>query len=230
LIHFHTNFKLQKGNLQQFQNRPNVLYRFKFISLISPYLLTDLRLLTVTSTPSTYKKAVILMKQSYLLFTWFYYMKESNVNKDIKKVKQIKFSCLPVKRSMYTLTKAPMAHKTNSKEQFVFRFFKFSISMKTYYNLSNNPSSVNNGLISLLLIRKAFPVFETNILLLKNYSIYVRVSDANFFSFFLISNNYGKFFFAFQLLSYSTLFLKFNFFLYTILRNLYFHHYTLFNC
>lgn len=47
------------------------------------------------------------------------------------KNKSIKFSFLPIKRKSYTLTKAPMAHKTNSKEQFVFKFYKFKASIKT---------------------------------------------------------------------------------------------------
>jgi hypothetical protein len=83
---------------------------------------------------------------------------------------------------MYTLTKAPMAHKTNSKEQFVFRFFKFSTSIKTVFTASRNPQTLNTGLLAVLIARKSFPIFETNVLLLKRYSIILSICDSNFFS------------------------------------------------
>ena len=107
---------------------PSITYRFSFTSLISPYLVTDLRIHSITSSPSTPKKSTILLKQSYLLFTWFYYLKEAKTGSSSTKA-FIRFAFLPTRRTMYTLTKAPMAHKTNSKEQFVFRVFKFKISI-----------------------------------------------------------------------------------------------------
>ena len=151
---FHTNFLFNKDKSNSRNEvKPNIVYRFTFISLISPFLLKDLRLLTVTSSPSTLKKSTALMKQSYLLFTWFHYLKEAKVHNGMKSSSVIKFAFLPVRRTMYTLTKAPMAHKTNSKEQFVFRFFKFSTSIKTVFSLSKNPQTLNNGLLAILLAR-----------------------------------------------------------------------------
>jgi ribosomal protein S10 len=55
----------------------------------------------------------------------------------------IKFAFLPIKRKSYTLTKAPMAHKTNSKEQFVFKFFKFKACIQTRFTIDGSLSSVN---------------------------------------------------------------------------------------
>ena len=171
LSKFHTDFIFYRNQLTESNElKPSVTYRFTFVSLISPFLLKDLRLLTVTSSPTTFKKSTALMKQSYLLFTWFYYLKESKVQNGLKTSASIKFAFLPVRRTMYTLTKAPMAHKTNSKEQFVFRFFKFSTSIKTRYTYMNNPKTLNNGLLALLLAQRSFPIFETNVLLIKRYS------------------------------------------------------------
>ena len=163
---------------------PSIKYKFNFISLISPFLLKDLRLLTISSSPTTLNKSTALMKQSYLLFTWFYYLKKSKTTDGLKTDNKIKFSFLPVKRTLYTLIKAPMAHKTNSKEQLVFRFFRFTCSIKTYFIFDKIPQTINNGLLTLFLIKKTFPIFETNLLLLKSYIIKLTLLDKNYFNLF----------------------------------------------
>lgn len=99
------------------------------------------------------------------------------------KNKSIKFSFLPIKRKSYTLTKAPMAHKTNSKEQFVFKFYKFKASIKTWFVSDYKLSSLNGSLLALLLTKSIFPIFETNLLLLKHYTIYLTFSDSTYFNY-----------------------------------------------
>ena len=170
-------------------SKADIVYRFKFTSLIAPYLLTDLRLSHITSTPSTPKKSTILLKQSYLLFTWFYYLKESKVGSPGSSKNLIKFSFLPTRRSVYTLTKAPMAHKTNSKEQFVFRVFKFTTSIKTNFRLGKGSSSIDQTLIALFLTKSMFPIFETNLLLLKNYTFILKMKDSSYFNYFKFVSN-----------------------------------------
>ena len=166
-----------------------IIYRFTFISLIAPYLLSDLRISNITYSPSTPKKSTALLKQSYLLFTWFFYLKESKVQGGGLANNVIKFAFLPVRRTMYTLTKAPMAHKTNSKEQFVFRFFKFKTSIKSFFTQSKSAASVDQSLLALFLIKSSFPVFETNLLLLKHYTIIIQLSDTKFFSYYTFIKN-----------------------------------------
>lgn len=57
-------------NEKNFKSRVTFLtYEFRFISLISPFLLNNLRIHDVTSSPTTAKKPTVLLKQSYLLFT-----------------------------------------------------------------------------------------------------------------------------------------------------------------
>ncbi len=101
----------------------------------------------------------------------------------------IKFSFLPIKRKSYTLTKAPMAHKTNSKEQFVFKFYKFKACIKTKFTIDGTLGSVDISLLALLKTKSIFPVFETNLLLLKHYKIFLLMNDTNFFSYFKFINN-----------------------------------------
>lgn len=182
LKELHKNYTFIQSYNKVFPEKPGIFYRFRFISLISPYLLSDLRLLNITSSPSTFKKSTILMKQSYLLFTWFFYLKESSVKTSKTRPKNICFAFLPVRRKVYTLIKAPMAHKTNSKEQIQFRFFKFSVSIKSYFNWLKNPNTVSSGLYLHLLTKKHFPIFETNLLLLKSYEVLLTISDKTFFS------------------------------------------------
>ena len=96
----------------------------------------------------------------------------------------IKFSFLPTRRTMYTLTKAPMAHKTNSKEQFVFRVFNFTTSIKTNFRVGRAPAAVDHALVILFLTKSMFPIFETNLLLLKTYTFVLKMSDPNYFNYY----------------------------------------------
>lgn len=184
---FHTNLNLITSKVTNFTQKPfskippyDVIYNFTFVSLIAPYLLNNLRLSTITSSASKPLKSTILLKQSYLIFTWFYYLSTSSMK---TKNKSILFSFLPIKRKSYTLTKAPMAHKTNSKEQFVFKFYKFKACIKTWFTNDAKLSSVDGSLLALLLTKSIFPVFETNLLLLKHYTIYLTFYDKNYFNY-----------------------------------------------
>jgi hypothetical protein len=83
-----------------------------------------------------------------------------------------------------------MAHKTNSKEQFVFKFYKFKASIKTWFTHEHRLSSVDGSLLALLLTKSIFPVFETNLLLLKHYTIYLTFHDIKYFNYAsFIKNN-----------------------------------------
>lgn len=85
---------------------------------------------------------------------------------------------------MYTLTKAPMAHKTNSKEQIVFKFYKFKVSIKSNFLTEYSLKSIDQGLLSLLNAKYLFPVFDTNLLFLKNYNIQTLLTDKTFFNYY----------------------------------------------
>lgn len=189
---FHQDFILDCQNSRQLVNtRPSIRYKFHFISLIAPFLLKDLRLITISSDPSTPKKARALVKQSYLLFTWFFYLKEAKTSLTPKSTNIIRFAFLPVKRTVYTFTKAPMAHKTNSKEQMVFRFYRFTCSIKTFFRHNKGPLSIEQGLFLTLLSKNTFPVFETNLLLLKSYTLSIQAFDKKYFNLSLFLKKYS---------------------------------------
>ena len=128
------------------------------------------------------KKSTILVKQSYLIMTWLYYLTFTIKQKEEDRI--IEFAFLPIRRKMYTLTKAPMAHKTNSKEQIVFKFYKFKVSIKSNFLTEYSLKSIDQGLLSLLNAKYLFPVFDTNLLFLKNYNIQTLLTDKTFFNYY----------------------------------------------
>lgn len=94
---------------------------------------------------------------------------------------------MPKRRSTVTYSRAPMANKDNSKEQFVFKYYRFSFSYNLILDQSfeqlNFFDTSNLILYFLLFFKKTFPIFETNFLLLKSYRILLNYSDRNFYNF-----------------------------------------------
>ena len=107
-----------------------------------------------------------------------YYLKSST---RLKTSKPVSFVTLPVKRKQYTLQKAPMAHKTNSKEHYKFKFFFYKIIFHTTIKSKIQPSSLNAGLFFILLIKPFFPFFGTNQLLLASYKLQFFTKPGNTF-------------------------------------------------
>jgi hypothetical protein len=167
--------------IQKFQNKKrfsyNYSYELYFASLISPDFQSDSRLTICNSNNALPRK--IHLKKSYLALSWFKYL-----TKEIDSpTKKLSFSILPASRSLFTFQKAPMAHKTNSKEQFMFKFyfFKFCTALTTPHKCI--PQSTNEALLVFYLTKKSFPFFETNLLFLKYYQISSMYTDSQFFSF-----------------------------------------------
>lgn len=88
---------------------------------------------------------------------------------------------LPSKQRVYTLQKAPMAHKTNSKEQFLFKTYNFSFSFKAPASKLRTFTTHRACAHGLMLTKRLFPVFETNLLFLKYYCVSYPVVDQGFF-------------------------------------------------
>ena len=82
-----------------------------------------------------------------------------------------KINILPSKYKLYTLQKAPMAHKTNSKEHYKFKFFYFNLVFKTILSSECYLHNINIATLFFFLSKPLFPVFETNLLFLKSYQI-----------------------------------------------------------
>ena len=75
-----------------------------------------------------------------------------------------------------------MAHKTNSKEQFLFKFYNFKFSINVDVGALDFTSTVQGGAHSLNLSYAFFPHFETNLLFLKYYKLRYPLRINNFFN------------------------------------------------
>jgi len=153
-------------------------YSFTFVSTIAPQLLTDFRDKRVFKSRSS----KILVKKSYLILTWLYYL-TFTVRKKHKE-RTIRFAFLPSTRKTYTLTKAPMAHKTFSKEQFAFKYYKFKVSIRASFEEHFSITSVEHAATSLSISKNFFPVFETNMMFLKFYRIQMLSTAPQFYSYY----------------------------------------------
>jgi len=109
-----------------------------------------------------------------------YYLKTSS---NLKKKKAVSFITLPVKRKQYTLQRAPMAHKTNSKEHYKFKFFFYKIKFVAAIKNTVQPLSPDSGLFFALLIKPFFPVFGTNLLLLSSYRLLFSCKTGHFLTY-----------------------------------------------
>ena len=159
-----------------------VRYEFRFCSLIAPSSLS-VSPITNSSNYKVGRARRVLFKKSFLVSSWIYYLarKDHYQSISIDKVSSIKLAILPARQQMYTLTKAPMAHKTNSKEQFLFKYynFKFSANLKIEDYLAS--SSLKQGALVGKRVAEEFPSFSTNILFIKYARIYYPVRDNLFF-------------------------------------------------
>lgn len=164
------NYAILKKNKKINQN---FFFDFFFVSLFAPNFLKNF---TSFSKPSLVKKKIYL-KQSYVLLTWFYYLTMINKNK-----KEMGFFVLPKKKYIGTHLKAPIAHKTWSKEQYMFQFYLIKISFKTETFLSI-PNSVNAGFLAIFFSSTNFPIFETNLLFLKYFKFMLILQDKKYFSY-----------------------------------------------
>ena len=151
--------------------------------MISPFIVNNLRF----NFNSLIKEKKVMLKQSYIILTWFYYISFINQKKNNKN--KIKFFILPVQNEKFTLTKAPMAHKNWSKEQYKFNFYKFVVSFKCKLKEDNNISSLNESILFILLTKKNFPFFETNIFFLKNINFLFKFKDRSYFNYYNFLNN-----------------------------------------
>lgn len=153
---------------------PNFHYEFYFASVITPFIKAHKDPYFFKTEKFLTKK--LLLKKSYLMLLWLHHL-TCIKNKTIS----VKVSLLPSRTHMETLVKAPMAHKTNSKEQILHKthFFKVSFCIKKASRL--RPSLLQAGRSLSLLSTQLFPVFETNLLFLRSYTFTAPFYIENFF-------------------------------------------------
>ena len=175
----------QWENLKRIKNTQSdlVVYELMFAALIPPFGQPNMKI-NLSKHQET-KARKVLIKKSYLMLTWFYYMQVTQAKKPTNSTQfKVSIAILPSKRKLYTLTKAPMAHKTNSKEQFQFKFYFYKISVKTYFSERNSTllSDRHSNALFGVRVKRSFPFFETNVMFLKYAKVRFPASDLTFFN------------------------------------------------
>ena len=166
-----------------------------FVSAIPPHNSSSLNLFAANCWNNNAKlPEKYFIKNSYLILAWFYYLKLVTYNKSgggkSDKTKQfVRFAILPTKRTHYTLTKAPMAHKTNSKEQFEFKFYFMLATFKGFTEDLFEVGSCDAAALLILITSKFFPVFSTNTLFLKSSRVFFTYHDCDFYSYYRFISN-----------------------------------------
>lgn len=162
----------------------DIRYYFLFVSWVAPHIFFNYSRFFFQTNKSRIR---IGIKKSYTILTWLYYL-TFTLGRQTKN-KSVTFSFLPKRRKMYTLTKAPMAHKTFSKEQFKFQLYTCKVSVSSFFAKENTLLSLEQLKTALLITKNTFPILETNLLFLKTCQILIRGSAVNFYSYSLFSSN-----------------------------------------
>jgi hypothetical protein len=102
----------------------------------------------------------IYLKKSYLIFLWLNYLASYQNDTYLVRVTKIRS-----KTKLYTVVKAPMAHKTNSKEQFISKHYHFKVQFAVRRSAIRYSPHRTVGVTNLNFL-KTFPIFETNLLFL----------------------------------------------------------------
>lgn len=156
-------------------------YNLRFASIISPGSITNLRLMQLGSkAPQTHHNKLIV-KQSYLLLTWLVYIQNQNSSKNSSTPA---FFIQPKKQTKFTHLKAPMAHKTFSQEQFIFKHYIIVVSFKVLISELHTLKNINDILFLILSIRNSIPFFNTNLLFLKRINFSFLSSNKAFLRIF----------------------------------------------
>jgi len=161
-----------------------------FVSLFSPHVMANSKFFF--NEISTIKQKKIMLKESYIILTWFYYLRHIKLTSKVQEEKTLQFFVLPLKQQIYTLTQAPIAHKTWAREQYKFHFYFIRISLNKNILVDETLVTFNQALLFLLLLKHRLPIFETNLLFLKNIRLFLFIIDKNYFNYSKFYNNKMK--------------------------------------
>lgn len=155
-------------------------YTLNFRSLIPVSTHLNLQSATLGGLRTSYRSPNKLqLKQAYLLLTWILvFQKHTAVGTKTNKLQKPIFFVKPRLRSRFTITKAPMAHKTFSQEQYLFQFYNITTSFKLLIpmKLTWTYNSSNNALQLLLSLHNETFFFETNLFFIQRLSITLPLS------------------------------------------------------
>ena len=169
---------LSHNSLSSHSQKVKLRHSLRFVSLIPPHSVAIHQEFAPKDTSPVQNTWRLTFKKSYLILYWISYL--STQIKTTKSDRKVSMAILPRKRSIYTLTKAPMAHKTNSKEQYAFNFYNFIFTTTLLSSFPTLNLTTLQMAYVLHLTRSLFPVFETNLLFLKSFNVEHCFRDMSF--------------------------------------------------
>jgi len=179
--------KSKTSKLNGINPRLRFRYSLKFNTIISPYSIRDTRLLfyggSINSGLSLNQKKLII-KQSYMLMTWAAYVHNQSLVLS-KTAHRPSFAHLPNRRNRFTITKAPIAHKTFSQEQYQYEYYTLLITFQSGALSSNQEvPSINESLYLASRFRQpsAYSGTGTNLFFLSRAKFQLPVTDDSFFT------------------------------------------------
>lgn len=161
-------------------------FSFGFVSLVPfavyvPAIQTAIRKNSQTSSLDK-----IALKQTFLLLTWFFLFSQSSssssssspLTPSVLSSRKIRLIRLPRQRNIFTTVRAPIAHKTFSKEQFKFELFRVTVKVV----IERDPFRNVNALFTIIYqLESSSLANETNLLYLR-YNLFKWIlTDARFF-------------------------------------------------
>lgn len=178
------NFLINQSTTKSNSKKEAISY--SYISLFNPSSIKNITLYhrninvnnTAKSFRSSFRNYKILVKQSYLMSAWFYYY--SNNTLRTKKVKG--FVTLPCRQSKHTATKAPMAHKTYSQEQFLIKYYFLVFTIESNSLSRKNTSSINKALLIANQFHKLPNFNATNLFMIYKVRSWLNSSDDSYFN------------------------------------------------
>lgn len=197
-----------------FKNKHFLQHKLVFATIYTPFTVKNMTLLFKQSSlyhSSLSKKPLkkVLVKQSYVLLMWVSYLSLKNTrksftvscasgtnnvnnekNSDTPKLrKRPSLFIKPFRNYKTTITRAPMAHKTFSQEQFMVRYYRLNLSFTTsLFKKDEFPKKLsidlNSSFYFALKLKLVNPLLSTNMLMLHNYRIYFIATDLQFTTIF----------------------------------------------
>jgi hypothetical protein len=175
--------KIQKQSVFSNQKFNKLRYSLNFKTIIPPtqVAVNSLNLQTSferNSTISSKKSGKLLIKQSYLLLTWFKFLLMYKGLSKTLNLSNINFFIKPQRRFRFTITKSPMAQKTFSQEQYAYLFYSLVLTVTIIFP-NDKVSNLNiKSALYLLNLVKNFTFFtETNLFFLQRLSLTVGILD-----------------------------------------------------
>ena len=158
-----------------------ITMRYKFVTIVRPGTIGIRKnpYMYNVGQPFFNKTNKLIIKQSYILTVWFYYL--HNIHTQGKLLGKPHFYITPKNSSKFTLTRAPMAHKTFSQEQYSFNYYYLGVKFSLTHEKCLD--SINKSIFMHLSNRFSKNLLETNLFFLKRFTIGFKSCDTKFFNY-----------------------------------------------